>query len=225
MSAWSGPSGWLNPAVKPLPYDPAQGQPDPRLARLQARPGRDPRRPGHRPAQYAQPAHEMSYDVIVPDDLDFNGDRQFQILATAYEKIGVKLNEVSGGDGSPGLHDDHRARREVPHGRHVHVVLASLHRPELQPLGRHQGAVGQQQRHRLRRPASTTLVDASRARSSTSSSARRSCGRWRPTWPSKRPYIQLVNTDLITAHATRWTGFQPELWAYCKCYYTDPHPS
>ena len=21
MSAWSGPSGWLNPAVKPLPYD------------------------------------------------------------------------------------------------------------------------------------------------------------------------------------------------------------
>ena len=24
MSAWSGPSGWLNPAVKPLPYDPAK---------------------------------------------------------------------------------------------------------------------------------------------------------------------------------------------------------
>ena len=22
MSAWSGPSGWINPAVKPLPYDP-----------------------------------------------------------------------------------------------------------------------------------------------------------------------------------------------------------
>ena len=41
----------------------------------------------------------------------------------------------------------------------------------------------------------------------------------------KRPYIQLVDTDMITAHASAWTGFEPNLWGYCKCYYTDPHPS
>ena len=27
--------------------------------------------------QYAQPAHPMAYGLIVPNDLDFNGDRQF----------------------------------------------------------------------------------------------------------------------------------------------------
>ena len=53
--------------------------------------------------QYAQPAHEMSYDLIVPDDLDFNGDRQFQILPPAYAKIGVKINEIAGGDGTAGV--------------------------------------------------------------------------------------------------------------------------
>ena len=38
--------------------------------------------------------------MIVPDDLDYNGDRQFQMLQTAYKKIGVKLHEISGGDGT-----------------------------------------------------------------------------------------------------------------------------
>ena len=41
----------------------------------------------------------------------------------------------------------------------------------------------------------------------------------------KRPYIQLVNTSLITAHDKGWTGFEPQLWSYCKCYYTSPHPT
>ena len=38
----------------------------------------------------------------------------------------------------------------------------------------------------------------------------------------KRPYIQLVDTDMLTAHSNAWTGFQPNLWGYCKCYYTGP---
>jgi hypothetical protein len=33
-----------------------------------------------------------------------------------------------------------------------------------------------------------------------------------------------VDADLITAHADSWTGFQPNLWTFCKCYYTSPSP-
>jgi peptide/nickel transport system substrate-binding protein len=38
-----------------------------------------------------------------------------------------------------------------------------------------------------------------------------------------RPYIQLVDEDLISAHDLGWAGFQPDLNGYCKCYYTSPH--
>ena len=40
----------------------------------------------------------MSYNVIVPNDLDFNGDRQFSVLAAAFAKVGVQLHEIAGGD-------------------------------------------------------------------------------------------------------------------------------
>jgi peptide/nickel transport system substrate-binding protein len=38
-----------------------------------------------------------------------------------------------------------------------------------------------------------------------------------------RPYIQLVDEGLVTANDPGWTGFYPDLSAYCKCYYTSPH--
>jgi ABC-type transport system substrate-binding protein len=41
----------------------------------------------------------------------------------------------------------------------------------------------------------------------------------------QRQYIQLVNEELVTANAKSWTGFYPQLGAYCKCYYTSPHQS
>ena len=30
---------------------------------------------------------------------------------------------------------------------------------------------------------------------------------------------------MITAHSNSWTGFDPQLWGYCKCFYTSPHPT
>ncbi len=78
---------------------PGQGRPDPDSLGYKLGPGNVRVVPATT-GKYAQPAHKMSYDVIVPDDLDFDGDRQFQVLAAAYAKIGVKLNEISGGDGT-----------------------------------------------------------------------------------------------------------------------------
>jgi len=34
-----------------------------------------------------------------------------------------------------------------------------------------------------------------------------------------------LQNDMLTAHRNAWTGFQPNLWGYCKCYYTDPQPA
>ena len=39
-----------------------------------------------------------------------------------------------------------------------------------------------------------------------------------------RPYIQLVNEDLVTASTKGWTAFEPDLNAYCKCYLHKPAP-
>jgi len=41
----------------------------------------------------------------------------------------------------------------------------------------------------------------------------------------QRPYIQLVQGAVITAWGPGWTGFEPELSGYCKCYYTSPRPA
>ena len=86
ISSQSRGDGWVNPAVQPLPFDLAKA--NQMLDEL----GYTRNQDGYRevPAttgRYAQPAHEMSYGVIVPGSgtLDFNGDRQFQILAAALE--------------------------------------------------------------------------------------------------------------------------------------------
>jgi len=41
----------------------------------------------------------------------------------------------------------------------------------------------------------------------------------------QRPYIQLVQGAVITAWGSRFTGFEPQLSGYCKCYYTSPRPT
>ena len=42
---------------------------------------------------------------------------------------------------------------------------------------------------------------------------------------TKRPYIQLVVSNAISAQSPKWTGFEPTLGGSCKCYFTSPHPS
>ena len=62
MSAWSGPSGWLNPAVKPLPYDVAKANSI--LDALGYKKGSNGiREVPATTGKYAQPAHAMSYNM------------------------------------------------------------------------------------------------------------------------------------------------------------------
>ena len=119
--------GWLNPAVKPLPYNVAKVNAI--LDKLGYERGADGLRVAPATSgKLAQPAHPMSYSVIVPKDLDFNGDRKFDILATAFRRS-RQAQPDPGGDGAQAFELIHGAGREVSQGRHVHVVLASVHRP------------------------------------------------------------------------------------------------
>ena len=221
MSAWSGPSGWLNPAVKPLPYDPDKA--NQMLDSLGYPKGADGiRQVPATTGQYAQSAHEMSYDVIVPGDLDFNGDRQFDILQTAYKKIGVKLSETPGGDVNQAFDaitaagykytkadmftwywhpyiDPNYNLSTITKAQWGNASDTGMDDPTYDAMYKQQQvAVDFKQRQKLVWQMEAYAAD-------------------------KRPYIQLVNTNLITAHSNDWTGFQPQLWSYCKCYYTAPH--
>ena len=223
MSAWSAPSGWINPAVKPLPYDPAKaGQILDSLGYTRG-PG------GVRvvPATsgvYAQPAHQMSYKVIVPDDLDYNGDRQFQILAAAYAKIGVKLNEVSGGDGSQAY-----TMIVAPDAKYLSADMYTWYwHPYIDPNFNLSVVTRAQWDDNSDTGMNDPRYDRWYAQQSTLVNFKQ---RQALVWKmeaylaQQRPYIQLIDNDMLTAHRNAWTGFQPNLWGYCKCYYTDPHPS
>ena len=221
LSAWSGPSGWLNPDVKPLPYDPDKA--NQMLDSLGYPKGSDGiRQVPATTGQYAQPAHEMNYDLIVPGDLDFNGDRQFDILQTAYKKIGVKINEVAGGDVSAAFDAITAANYEYTKAD----MFTWYWHPYIDPNFNLSVVTKAQWGNNSDTGMDDPTYDAMYDKQAVTIKFK---PRQKLVWQleayiaDKRPYIQLVNTNLITAHSNDWTGFQPQLWAYCKCYYTSPH--
>ncbi|HEY2789003.1 MAG TPA: ABC transporter substrate-binding protein [Gaiellales bacterium] len=220
MSAWSAPSGWINPAVKPLPYDPAKAGRILDSLGYTRGPGGVRVVPATSGA-YAQPAHRMSYKVIVPDDLDYNGDRQFQILAAAYARIGVKLNEVSGGDGTQAY-----TMIVAPGAKYLSADMYTWYwHPYIDPNFNLSVVTRAQWDDNSDTGMDDPRYDRWYAQQSTLVNfAQRQALVWKMEayLAQQRPYIQLIDNDMLTAHRNAWTGFQPNLWGYCKCYYTAP---
>lgn len=222
LSQWSGPSGWLNPAVTPLPYDPAKANQI--LNSLGYKMGLGGVRvvPATHGA-FAQPAHPMSYTVIVPDDLDFDGNLQFQILQTAFAKVGVKITEIPGGDGTQAY-----TLITAPNGTYKTTDLYTWYwHPYIDPNFNLSVVTTAQWNDNSDTGMSDPTYNAWwNQQSSMVNVAQRRALVWKMEayLAQQRPYIQLVNADLITAHADSWTGFLPNLWTFCKCYYTNPHP-
>ncbi len=222
LSPASQAEGWLNPAVKPLPYSPAKANRI--LDSFGYKRGSDgirvvPATSG----KYAQAAHPMSYGVIVPKDLDFNGERQFEILATAYKKIGVKLNLVPGGDGA-------QAYELIagPGGKYLKADMYTWYwHPYFDPSFNLSTVTEAEWYNNSDTGFDDPLYDSWwKKQSSLVNVKQRRALVWKMEayLAQKRPYIQLVVTDTITAHASGWTGFQPTLGGSCKCYYTAPRP-
>jgi peptide/nickel transport system substrate-binding protein len=223
ISPWSTGEGWINPAVKPLPYSVTKA--NALLDSLGYKRGSNGLRTVPATSgRYAQKAHAMKDSMIVPNDLDFSGDRQFQILQTSFKKIGVQLDETPGGDGSEAY-----TLITAPDGKYLSADMFTWYwHPYVDPsfnlsvVTRAQwndnsdtGWNNPQYDRWWRQQA--TLVDQAKRRALV----------WKMEAyeAQQRPYVQLVDTDLLTAHDTAWTGFAPDLWGYCKCFYTAPHPS
>jgi len=212
---------WVNPAIKPLPFDVDKANEI--LDSLGYKKGADgirvvPATTG----QYAQPAHKMEYDIMVPNGFDFNADRQFDIIAAGWKQAGVQVHLHPGGDaGQAYAYETAGAYTKFDLATWDWVgyvdpdfMLSVLTRPQWYSWSdtgyndpsydaqyKQQGTiVNQGQRRQLIWQMEQEIADA-------------------------RPYINLVEEQLITANVKSWTGFYPDLGAYCKCYWTSPHES
>jgi peptide/nickel transport system substrate-binding protein len=90
-------TSWQSPDDQKLTYDCAAGNAT--LDQLGYKKGADGIRVA--PAttgKYAQAAHPMQYQIMVPASLDFNGDRQFSIIQAGFAAAGIKVTEQAGGD-------------------------------------------------------------------------------------------------------------------------------
>lgn len=218
ISEQSQQAGWVDPAVQPLPYDPAKANRI--LDSLGYRMINGTRMVPATTGRYAQPAHPMSYGVIVPDGLGFDADRQFLILQAAYRKIGVHLNEIPGGD------TDQAYALETA-GAYTKYDMATWSWAGYVDPNYMLGVLTRSQWY----SESDTGFDdptydrwfAQQGRTINPSARRALVFRMEQFIANQRPYIQLVNEDTVTAHDDSWTGFLPELNGYCKCYYTSPH--
>ncbi len=219
ISKQSQGAGWVNPAVKPLPFDIAKAnQILDSLGYMRGSNGI--REVPATTGKYAQPAHEMSYDMMVTTALDFSGQREFDIIANDWAKIGVKINFQNGGD-SQQAYAIETAGNYTKYDMALwdwvgyidpDFMLSVLTRPQWFSWS----DTG------YNNPA----YDAEYVKQGTLTNFKqRQALAWKMEQEAydQRQYIQLVNEDLVTANAKSWTGFYPQLGAYCKCYYTNPH--
>ena len=221
ISAQSLGAGWINPAVKPLPYDTAKANQI--LDSLGYKRGSGgirvvPATTG----KYAQAAHSMSYGVIVPSDLDFNGNRQFLILEAAYKKIGVNLTEIPGGDPAQAY-----SLETAPDGKYLNYDMATWDwsgyiDPNFVLSGLTTSEWSSISDTGFNDPQYNALWT---EQESTINQTKRRALVWKMEQfvNNELPYIQLVDEDLVTAHSKQWAGFHPDLAENCACYYTSPH--
>ena len=210
---------WLDPSIQPLPFDVDKAN------QILDSLGYAKNSDGIRevPAttgKYAQPAHEMSYDLMVPGTLDFNGDRQFQIIANTWLKAGVKLHEVAGGDSSASYGYETAGNYTKfdlamwDWAEYIDPDAQMSYMTKAQWLSWNDTGYNDPQFDQWYKQQATLLNFKDR---------QALIFKMEQQIAKDRPYIQLVNEDLVTASTKGWTGFEPDLNAYCKCYYTSPH--
>ena len=210
---------WLDPSIQPLPFDlDKANQILDSLGYMKNADGI--REVPATTGKYAQPAHEMSYDLMVPGTLDFNGDRQFQIIANTWLKAGVKIHEVAGGDSSAAYGYETAGNYTKfdlamwDWAEYIDPDAQMSYMTKAQWLSWNDTGYDNPQFDQWYKQQATLLNFKDR---------QALIFKMEQQIAKDRPYIQLVNEDLVTASTKGWTGFEPDLNAYCKCYYTSPH--
>jgi peptide/nickel transport system substrate-binding protein len=177
------------------------------------------------PAKDGQPAHPMAYEVMVPDSINFNGKRQFEILRDNFAEAGVKLTLKAGGDSTAayayetgdscdatkgtGYEDFDLATWDWVGYRDPDFQLSVV--TKAQWCGWSDTGYDNPAYDRLY-TQQATLVD---------ESARKAMvDQMQKIVYDDYVYTQLVNMNSIDAHLNGWGGFHPELNGYSKQFYT-----
>jgi peptide/nickel transport system substrate-binding protein len=178
--------------------------------------------------QYAEPAHRMAYEVLMPDSLDFNGQREFDIIQEGFKQAGVALTLKPGGDSGAtyaletddncdaakstgyatfdmaiwdwvGYVDPDFMLSVVTKGQWCSWSDTGWDNPAYDKMYDQQGTtVDPEARKQLVYKMEQIIYD-------------------------NNLYTQLVNEQFIDAHSTKWDGMLPQLNGYSKEYYTAPH--
>jgi peptide/nickel transport system substrate-binding protein len=178
--------------------------------------------------KYAQPAHKMEYEVILPNSLNFNGEREFEIVKEGFAQAGVELTLKPGGDSTAayaletgdncdaakstgydsfdiamwdwiGYVDPDFMLSVVTKAQWCSWSDTGWDNPEYDKLYQQQGVtVDPDKRREIVWKMQEMIYD-------------------------NFLYTQLVNLDVIVAHTKEWDGFSPALDAYSKKFYTGPH--
>jgi peptide/nickel transport system substrate-binding protein len=176
----------------------------------------------------AQPAHKMAYEIIVPNSLNFNGEREFEIVKEGFAQAGVEVTIKAGGDSTAayaletgdncdadkstgydsfdiamwdwvGYIDPDFMLSVVTKGQWCSWSDTGWDNPEYDKLYEQQGTtVDPEERRQIVYEMQQMIWD-------------------------NFLYTQLVNLQDIAAHTKAWDGFNPALDAYSKKNYTEPH--
>lgn len=178
--------------------------------------------------KYAQQAHKMEYEVILPNSLNFNGEREFDVVKEGFADAGVNLTLKPGGDSTAayaletgdncdaakstgydsfdmamwdwiGYVDPDFMLSVVTKGQWCSWSDTGWDNPEYDKLYEQQGiTTDPKEREQIVWQMQQMIYD-------------------------EFLYTQLVNLDVIAAHNKAWDGFSPALDAYSKKFYTAPH--
>jgi len=177
--------------------------------------------------KYAQPAHAMSYEVIIPTSLDFNGTRMFEILKEGFAKLGVTARLKVGGDAtaSYALETDAKCdgSKNIGYSKFDIAMWDWIAGPEpdfqLSVVTKDQWCSWSDTGwdnpayDKLYLQQGTTVDPAKR---------RAIIYKMQKMVYDNFVYTQLTNHVALDATSTKWTGFKNPLNAFSKTYYTSP---
>ena len=177
--------------------------------------------------KYAQAAHAMSYDVIIPTSLDFNGTRMYEIVKEGWAKLGVTAKLKIGGDAtaSYALETDAKCdgTKNVGYSKFDIAMWDWIAGPEpdfqLSVVTKDQWCSWSDTGwdnpayDKLYQQQSVTVNPAKR---------RAIIYKMQKMVYDEFVYTQLTNHVALDATSTKWTGFKNPLNAFSKTYYTSP---
>jgi peptide/nickel transport system substrate-binding protein len=175
----------------------------------------------------AQAEHPMAYEIVTPTSTDFNVNRAFDIVKEGFAKAGVKVTQKVGGDSTAAYAVETGSKCDPAKNIGYNGFDIAMWDwvgyidPDFQLSVVTKGQWCSWSDTGWDNPAYDKLYA---LQGTTVNPAKRKAIVWKMQKMvyDNVLYTQLVNEQLIDAHSSKWTGFETNLAAYSKRYYTAP---